>query len=270
MKKRFIVLIDFSDYSEWLLSLTYNWTLQVSAELILVHHIVHAIPGLGDAEVVSEMKRNVEEQNLLKLRAFTESVIGYNTSAKYYIDLYGVSSAVTKLQEQGTIDYLFVGMNDKTALENIIVTSTALQLRDQLNNIIIALPTAARDLHFESLHVGINQAYPLNDLRFQELLYIMRGVTKHINFFSVLKNGASHREVTTYMKALCDKYQREFPTSYNISEANNAASAIKGYMKDNQGVLVVQKGPRNIMDIFRRFFTTEIILHAQVPVIILP
>lgn len=270
MKRRFIVLIDFSDHSELLLTFSHKWALHADAELLLVHQVVRPIPSLGDAETLSKIKSSTIEQTLLRLKSFAERIVGPDTSIKYHTDLYNVSSAIVKLQAPDTVDYLFVGMNDKTGLENLIMTSTALQLTDHVNSIVIALPTTLKDLRFESLYVGIKPSYPLDESRFEELLSITSGMIGQINFFSMLKQDIDPDKSAAYLQGICTKYEGEIPVSYEIFETNNTTAAIKEYMQQNKGVLVVQKGPRNFIDIFRKFFTTEIVHHAQIPVVILP
>lgn len=270
MKRRFIILIDFSDHSETLLKFSYNWALHAGAELLLVHHVVRPTPALGDSETLSKIKRNVIEQTQVRLKSFAERILGPDASLQYHTDLYNVSSAVVSLQQPDTIDYLFVGMNDKTGLENLIMASTALKLTNHVGSIIIALPTTAIDFRFENLHVAIKQAYALNELRFEELLAITTGKISQVNFFSMLNRGDDSTKALAYLKNISARYGGQVPVSCNVFVASNTATAIKEYMKTNKGVLVIQKGPRNFIDIFRKFFTTEIVNHARVPVVILP
>ena len=270
MKKRFIVLIDFSDHSELLLACSHDLALQTGAELLLVHQVVRPIPSLGDSETLSKIKENAKQHTLSQLKSFAERIVGFNASIKYHTDLYNVSAAVAGLQEPDTVDYLFVGMNDKSALENLVMTATALKLTNHVDSIVIAMPTIVKDFRFDHLHVGIKQSFPLNESRFDELLAIISGTVSRINFFTMLKQGADIEKSTTYLQDICAKYEGQVPVSYEVFETNNANAAIKDYMQQNKGGLVIQKGSRNFSDIFRKFFTTEIVHHAQVPVIILP
>ncbi len=270
MKKRFIVLIDFSTYSEWLLAFTYKWAQQVNSELLLVHHTTDLIPGLGDSEVLSELKYSSVERSINKLKSLAETVVGNNPFIKYHSNSYNVSSAVMKLQESNTTDYVFVGMNDKTGIEKLLISSTALQLADNIERVIIALPTATSDFHYDQLYIGIKNPHSLDTTHFEELLAITSDKYHHITFFSVVKDKAPLNEITEYLQLLCNKYAKLASLSYKIFESENTTQTIKDYMHENKGVLVIQKGPRNFIDIFRPYFTTEIVHHAQIPVIILP
>lgn len=270
MKRRFIALLDFSEHSEVLLKFSYNWALQAGAELLLVHYITRPLPTLGDRETLDKVKHNAIEQTLSKLKNFAEATVGNDVSIKYHADVYNVSSAIIDLQRPGTIDYIFVGMNDKSALENLIMASTAVKLANRVDSIVIALPTADTNYNFSSMHIAIKQPYPLGEARFEELLSIAPGKIGQVNFFSVLEPGADRSKAMHYLEDICTRYKRLVPSSCQVIEAEHTTDAIKEHMQKNKGVLVVQKGPRNFVDIFRKFFTTEIINHAQIPVIILP
>ncbi len=270
MTKRFIVSIDFSPHSEQLLTFSYNWATLAGAELLLLHHATELLPGLGESEVLASLKRDSEERGLIKLRSFTEALVGPDPRIKYYAHSYPVSSALIKLQQLDITDYLFVSLSDKNWIERLMMLSTNLQLTEQTNSIIIGLPTAISDFQFDTLHVAVKQKYPLNTSRFEELLSVTSDKIKYITFFSVINKGADRNEITVYLKEICSRYNRRAAVSYTISEASNASTGIKEYMSAHKGILVTQKGPRNFMDFFRSFFTTEVIKYAQIPVVILP
>lgn len=270
MKKRFIVLIDFSDHSEWLLRFAYNWSILSNAELVLVHHAIAPFPGLGDREIISGLKEHSEEKAVTKLKSFAAQAIGIDPSIQFYPETHNISSAILKLQKPDTTDFLFVGMNSKAGIERIVMESTALQLSKEVDSIIIGVPTDLKDFCFDSIYVGIKQPYPLNEKQFEGLLSIVKGNIRYANFFSVLKKGADQEPTAGYLQNLCAQYEKTLDVSYKILDADNTTAAIKEYMQGNSGMLIVQKGPRTFMDIFRRFFTTEIVHHAQIPVIILP
>src|SRR5690606_31575855 len=70
MKKRFIVLIDFSDHSENLIRYAYDLSLSNDAELLLLHQLTIAFPALGDPEskkLFTEVEKKKALENLTRL-----------------------------------------------------------------------------------------------------------------------------------------------------------------------------------------------------------
>jgi hypothetical protein len=49
MEKRFIILVDFSAYSENLIKYACDWSKQVNAELHLIHQTVVMAPAFSDS-----------------------------------------------------------------------------------------------------------------------------------------------------------------------------------------------------------------------------
>ncbi len=124
-----------------------------------------------------------------------ERVIGPDADIKYYLNSYNIPSAVMELQEQNTTDFLLVGVNSKTGIERLMMSSTALELAENVDSIIIALPAAIGDFGFNTLHLAVKHAYPVDEARFEELLSVAPGKIDYITFFSVLRHDEARDEV---------------------------------------------------------------------------
>lgn len=270
MKRRFIALIDFSDHSEWLLSFSYRWSREVNAELLLIHRSTEMLPGMVDTESRNEMRRDSAERSIARLNAFVEERLGADTTIKYHGEPYNIAAAILELQTPEIRDYIFVGMNERSSLENLVIGSTALHLTEEIKSIIIGLPTTRYDFHFDKFHVAVKDTYPLKEAEFSDLLSIKQHMTQQAGFFSVLKPGNDHEKAEEYLNGLCARFGNDIQASYEILEGEDTVAVIKEYMLANNGVLVIQKGSRSLLDMFRRFFTTEMIRDAYIPVIILP
>lgn len=98
----------------------------------------------------------------------------------------------------------------------------------------------------------------------------MAGVINEIQFFSVIKPSDDQGQAERYLEALQALYKDQVNASYTVCKEENPINAVKDYMLKNRGFLVIQKGSRSLFDVFRKFWTTEMIYNARIPIIILP
>jgi hypothetical protein len=270
MKKRFIVLIDFSDHSRQLLLLVNAWARKTNAELILVHQVVRPIPAMGDSEIIAKLKQSGKEDAFEDLKSFTKEALGDDSGIRYLADTNHLISIIESLNEVDTIDCIFVGMNDKTIIDRLFLRSTAAELSKQLDKIIFAFPTYRTDINVDTLYVGISEQHPLNEKAFQTLATIMGGVINEIQFFSIIKPADEQEKAERYLETLQVHYKNHVNASYAVYKEEHPMDAVKDYMLKNKGFLVIQKGSRSLLDVFRKFWTTEMIYNARIPIIILP
>jgi hypothetical protein len=99
---------------------------------------------------------------------------------------------------------------------------------------------------------------------------VMQGLIQEVHFFSVIKPEENPEAAGRYLEALHDRYAGQVRTSHTLFRNDDPISAVKGFMMQNRNILVIQKGSRTLLDIFRRFWTTELINIAQIPIVILP
>ena len=270
MKKRFIVLINFSDHSKQLLSLAHHWKKKANAELLLVHQVVKPAPGIGESEMISAVKDLDRQTALNDLKSFAPNVIGKHERLQFHASTTHIISIIETLEAKDIIDYLFVGMNDKSMVDRLFFGSTVSELSKQLDKIIFAFPTITSNISIESLYVGVNEKYNINEEAFEHLIEIMSAVTSHLHFFSVVKPDENKANAEKNLQPLQAKYNNRISSSYKVLQSLDPGSAVKDYMINNKGLFVIQKGGRSIVDIFRRFLTTELIQMARIPIVILP
>ncbi|MBN8876469.1 MAG: universal stress protein [Sphingobacteriales bacterium] len=270
MKKRFIVLIDFSDYSKHLLLLVNTWAKKANAEVVLVHQVIKPVPALATTDVIDKLKQSLRESALEELKAFANEVIGDNNNIRFRVDTAHLISIIENLEVANTIDYIFVGLNDRPAIDRLFLGSTASELSKQSDKIILAFPTQNTDISVDKLYVGVKEKYPVNEKAFQNLIGIMKDVIREIHFFSSLKPAEEQETTEKYLQLLNTRYGSQIDASYTIYRNEKPINTVKEYMLKNKGLLVIQKGSRTLADLFRKFWTTEMINSANIPVIILP
>lgn len=270
MKNRFIVLIDLSEYSRWMLLYAYNWAQSAHAELLLVHQTTDPVPGLGETSIISEIKKDNSKRALKALSQFVYSVLPKGTKVKLHVTSHNLENSVQMLRKSQFRDIFFVGMKYKSLFEKIFISSTAIRLADEIENIIVAIPEKNEDAHLDTLYIGIKQKYPLNEEQLEHVLSIAGNAAKKLHFFSMLKEGEPAAETESYVKEVQLRYTGRYAVTYAVYKVEDAFQGIKDFMHANNGTLVIQKGTRSLVDYFRKYYVNDLINYAQIPLIILP
>ena len=186
------MLVDFSEHSEWLLSFSSKWAKEVNAELLLIHCSLVLVSGMADHDVREQAMRSSERTTLEKLQSYAHGILGADPTIQFKIESHNLAAALLDLQQHDVTDYVLVGMNDKSPIENFFIGNTASVLAEELNSIIIALPTFRHDFSFERLYIGVKHSYQLKDTELQSLLSIRKNIIEQLNFVNVLKPGEPH------------------------------------------------------------------------------
>jgi len=243
----------------------------VQAELLLVHMHLDVTPGMGTTEVLQEIKKGSVVKAESEMKEFVFSVLGDDPAIGYFLETDHLIAALNAVNAPNITDFLIVGINEKSKLGNLLLGNTAIDLTNDTNNkIIVALPTTLESLHFHTMHVAVRMKFPLNHKELQSLIQVRKSEMKQIRFFSVIKSENDRQETEQYLNELCLQYKAWANTSYEVMINTDAMKEVKRYMTNNSGLLIIQKGSRSMLDVFRKFFTNELIHYAQIPVVILP
>jgi len=271
MKKRFILLIDLTEQSKALLRLANTWAMEAGAELLIVNQVFSLAPGMGEAEVRNDIKRQERREARLQLADFAKKVLGDTiVPVKFYVTTGSLEAAIHKLHHSKTSDFIWVGMKSKNWLERIFLQSTAVRLTSDVEQSIIALPDDCTTTDFDHFYVAIAPKYPLNEDAFRNLLSITITTGKKISLFSVLRPNENDEEARAYLKSLSDLYSQNASINYEIVRYDDIVSGIKDYIRQKQGILVLQKGTRTLADFFRKYIVHDFLHLSEIPLVILP
>lgn len=273
MQKRFIVLIDFSEYSDNLLKYAADWSRQVGAELLLVHKTEFAVSGrLSEQKIEGIRKRRISE-GLEKLQELRRSVLpdtAYNVT--YKVVPYHLTAALSKLSEEPYENTTFVGLKGTGLLKRLFLGSVAVKVIEKAKNLVVAAPKDVEGFPPEKLFVGLREEHPLNVQALKSLLRLFGEKAPAIIFFTVANPNKDIAEKEKYLAEVAKQFAPEINSTFSVYQGAHFTGQIKKMIGDRKKeVLVVQKGSRFLQDrLFRKFLINELIYNGKTPLIILP
>lgn len=272
MTTRFLVLIDFSPYSKDQLLLAHQWSKLIQAELLLIHQLSVYAPAFADMDSRIEIASHEKQLALKQLQEFASETLGEIPSLRYHVSEESLLLLLPKLMHEGYNDLIFAGLKGTGILKKLFIGSTTIKIIDNINQTVVAVPKDLTDHAPETFYVAVSHKYPLNLQAFDKLLSLFSKQIKNIKFISILSSKDQHDMYTAYLESLTRAYADKKNASYEAYESEDAFAELKAFMKKQEdGVLVVQRGTRAIMDqLFRKFLINELVYDGSTPLIVLP
>ncbi len=269
MKKRFIILIDFSAYSTDLLNYAHDWSKQVNAELLLVHQTI----ALGPALTNHEIKRKIVQRNnyeaLQKLKKLVKNVLPPNTKVDYSVSDAPLQWTLSWLLDQEFENLIFVGLKGAGILKKVFIGSVAADVIEKTNNIIVAIPKGITRFSHERIFLTITDKHSLNILTSNNFLSFIFNNAANITFFYLAKPDENTTQVEKQFADLSKLFTNKTKTTFNIY---TSFTDIKKVINNNiEEMLIVQKGARLLTDpLCRKFLINELVFKGETPLIVLP
>jgi len=272
MKKRFIILIDFSEYSKNLIQYACNWGKQADAELLLVHQSIVLAPALTDNKSRQQIIQRTNDEALQKLKNLAIELIPSKTKVSFLVSESPLKSTLNKLLEEPFDNLIFTGIKGTGGLKQIFLGSMALQVIENIENIIVAMPKEISIFSHENIFVAVTEKHPLNILELNKLLSFINKEKTCITFFHFAKLNEKTEGIEKKLNDLSNLFADRFITKTAIFEGNNAFEDIKKVINNKEEeMLIVQKGSRLLTDqLFRRFLINELVYEGLTPLIVLP
>lgn len=272
MKKRFIVLIDFSAHSENLIKTANDWSKQVNAELLLVHETAVLAPVLVDNKGRTEIAQQINTEALGKLIKLAKKNIAPHLKISYDVSENLLLTTLEKYLAEPYDNLIMLGLKGTGLLKKIFLGSVASHIIDKSSNIVVAMPKEISSFSHEKVFVAITEKHPLNILALNNLLKYFDEKTTELCFFQLAKPSETARPIERHLKELTKLYEDQFNTSYTVYEGNSSFSDIKKVINNTTNeILIVQKGSRHLTDqFFRKFLINELVYEGQTPLIVLP
>ncbi|MBL1215477.1 MAG: universal stress protein [Ignavibacteriae bacterium] len=272
MKKRFIILIDFSEYSKNLLKYAYDWSKQVNAELLLVHQTTVMAPALIDSEIRKAITQHANEEAFIKLQKLAKEVLPPNVKVSYSVSENLLEFTLQKYLAEFFDHIIFVGLKGTGLLKQIFIGSVAVEVINKTKNIIVAMPKEIYKFSHEKIFVAVTEKHPLNISEFKNFLNFVDGGKTSITFFNLYKPSEKNENIQKQLEELSEMFANRFNTSIAVYRGDSSFVDIKKVINNKiDEILVVQKGSRHLTDqLFRKFFINELVFEGQTPLVVLP
>ena len=272
MKKRFIILIDFSEYSVNLIKYAFGWSRQVGAELLLVHHTIVLAPALTDNDSRQEIIQIANQEGLKKLKLLAKDLIPQTVKISFSVSESNLQLSLNKFLEEPFDNLIFTGIKGSGIFKKIFIGSVALQVIDNIDHIVVALPKEIAVFSQEKIFVAVTKIHPLNILELYKFLNFIDKDNTSITFFYLAKPNEKTVNIEKHLRDLTSLFAGTFNTNFAIYEGNDPFQNIRNVINNKEEeILIVQKGSRLWTDqIFRKFLINELVFEGQTPLVVLP
>lgn len=272
MKNRFIILVDLSSDSEHLVQFAYQWSKNIGADMLLVHHTVVMLPVLTPYESKKKLIKIANQESLDTLRRFAETALPGVMSIGFFVSEKPLVTELRTLLRGPFNNLVFLGLSKKGLLEKLFIGSEAVKVIDGIDNLIVAVPLHPECCSPETIHVAVQKNSPLNILDFNKFLNFRKAGIERIVFFSVLEPGEDRNDAEKYLRDLTELYSDRYDAAYEMYEAKIGFQDLKRIILDKKDeFIVVQRGSRMFLDqIFRKFLINDLVYEGNIPLVILP
>ncbi|MBW8331403.1 MAG: universal stress protein [Prolixibacteraceae bacterium] len=272
MKKRFIILIDFSEYSGNLIRYACDWGKQANAELLLVHQTIVLVPALTDNDSRQQIAQHTNDEALHELKNLAKELIPSTVKVSFSVSESLLQITLPELLEEPFDNLIFVGIKGTGLLKKIFLGSVALEVIDSTKNIIVAMPKEIATYSHKNIFVAVTEKHPLNLLELNKFLNFIDSENTSITFFYLAKPNEKTKNIEKYLTDLTVFFADRFNANFAVYEGSNTFTDIKEIINNKiDEILIVQKGSRLLTDqLFRKFLINELVYEGQTPLIVLP
>lgn len=272
MQKRFIILLDFSEHAQNLLTYAYQWSRTVFAKVVLVHESTMVIPGISDYETRVALAKEANREALVYLKDMAQKTLPADAEVDFEVSERPIRQTLDQLLGEEFEHLIFVGVKGTGLLKKIFIGSMAVQLIDHTNNLVVAIPQEVSRYSHEKIFIAVSMRHRLNVLELNNFLRFIDERDTTLTFFYLAKPGEDTTEEEKKLRDLAKLFGEKFRATYEIYQGKGALSDIKQVINDKiDEILVVQRGSRLLTDhLFRRFLINELVYEGQTPLVVLP
>ncbi|KEY19019.1 universal stress protein [Kaistella antarctica] len=272
MKKRFIILVDFSEYTSNLIRYACDWSKQANADLVLVHETIVIAPSLVDIAIKEKITQQASNAAFQKMKALTDEFIPASIEVSFVISENHIQTTLNNLLAEPFENFIFTGLSGTGLLKQLLIGSMALQIIENVNDIVIAMPKDLYTFSHEKIFVAVTEQHPLNILELNKILNIMDKAETCITFFYLAKPNEKTEGIEKLLTDLANLFADRYQTKTAIYKGRKRIEDIKKVINNKEEeLLIVQKGSRLLTDqFFRKFLINELVYEGQTPLIVLP
>lgn len=272
MKKRFIVLIDFSSYSKDLLLYAADWCRSIEAELVLVHKTYVMAPALADTESKQAMAQVAREDAINKLEAFASELLPSGIVYTVEVTDGPLENFLFILLSQPYEHLVLVGLKGTGIFKQLFIGSVALDVIEHINEVVVAIPKHINRFSHDKLMIAVSDKHVFNVLALNNFLQFLDNERTWIQFFYLAQPYENTDTIEKQLKDLTALFANRFPAEYKIYKGESPFEDIRKVINNKiDEILIVQKGSRLLSDqLFRKFLINELVYEGETPLIVLP
>src|SRR5690554_1602403 len=110
MEKRFIVLIDFSEYSDDLLRYAHDWSTKTGASILLAHKTEVMVPAMADTATRVALAQVTNEEAMKRLEAFAGDILPREAKVDFLASDEPIDKVFDKVRSESTDFLVLMGL----------------------------------------------------------------------------------------------------------------------------------------------------------------
>jgi hypothetical protein len=273
MKKRIILLVDFSKYTTSVMQMANMLSTQLpNIEMIMMHKLTLAAPALTDNQTKEELLDIERKKAFVELKELKDAYLPNISKLGYYVSDTPLPISIAEHKHPDYQDIIIMGLKGSGLLKKVFIGSTNVAIMEQLNIPIISLPAEFAITQKWNLVLGVNYRFPVNLDKLKSVMDFISGSIDKMYLLSVLKMDENEQDASEYLFELAKEMPKKVKVSARIIQDENAIETMKSYFKSVDGnLLMLQKGSRSLKDqLFRKFVINELIYEGKTALITLP
>lgn len=271
-KKTITILIDFSPYSEILLSIADQWSKVLNANIKIVHQVSGYVPGFTDSKGKAAILEAEMADALKRLKSLATQYLSVPSMAKFQTTEKDIVSFLRSASTADEDQLILLGLKGTGYLKQIFIGSTATRIIDDLNELVLTVPLEATIDFPSKIIVALSYLHPINEKALAGFLQSVSGKVNEIEFITVVKQEDDYNMALAYLLSQEHIFKPYCNAGHKIFVGNNAMETIKEYvLEEGNSVLVVQKGSRTLKDkLLRKFVIEELVYEGEIPLLVIP
>lgn len=267
-RNRIIALLDFSDYSERIVSFSAEFSQQINAEVVLLHEVSGMVPAYADEALRKQIISQEISQAKEKLTSLCDSF--HLSEPRIIITEEDIISELERIHDEAFEDWVILGLKGTGFIKEILIGNTAIRVINHTRLLTVTIPLEKSISVPEELLVAVSPKYPLNHKQFELVLDNLKPNLKNITFISVGKNESDRMERVNLLENLCDQYASYKTTSILLEEGEIITQLLNMAETRERAFLVVQQGSRSLLDtVFRKYLVNQLVNYGATPLIVL-
>jgi len=269
MKKRLLIPIDFSPYSEVLLRTAGVWSDALNADVIVLHQMPGRAPALADNHSRRQILDVERKEAELQIEDLLDTCMPQCDRVKYRVSERNLVHVLTEMYNSNEYnDLIMLGLKGTGLLKQVLMGSMATRIIEELGHATVAVPLRGDAFRPTELLVGVTYRHPINEDALREVLAWFGDFIGKVRFFTVVLPDDDYTAATDHAHGLGKRFGGEV----QIFTGTDAFATVRSHLAQRpDAMLVVQRGSRALTDrLFRSFLINSLVHEGSTPLMVIP